>query len=140
MTKRIYIAIRVKQYQYIFYLKAKRLVNLFTVVAWSFLLLAFVLPTIGIGCLAVNDSHSLVLPLKQFFHEQRTMSLPSVSLRVKKQEKYLAKSLANNTHFNVDEIEGLFNMYRQEIQQYFEIAIMSIMCQDACCKRQDVQI
>ena len=42
------------------------------------------------------------------------MSLPPpVSLRVKKQEKYLAKNLAINTHFTVDEIEGLFNMYRQ---------------------------
>ena len=51
------------------------------------------------------------------------MSLPSVTLRVKKQEKYLAKSLANNTHFDVDEIEGLFNMYRQEIQQYFEVVL-----------------
>ena len=38
---------------------------------------------------------------------------PPVSLRVKKQEKYLAKNLALNTHFAVDEIEGLFNMYRQ---------------------------
>ena len=37
---------------------------------------------------------------------------PPVSLRVKKQEKYLAKNLAINTHFTVDEIEGLFNMYR----------------------------
>ena len=55
------------------------------------------------------------------------MSLPSVSLRVKKQEKYLAKSLANNTHFDVDEIEGLFNMYRQEFHKYFEIAILE------CC-------
>ena len=44
----------------------------------------------------------------------RNMSLPPpVSLRVKKQEKYLAKNLAINTHFTVDEIEGLFNMYRQ---------------------------
>ena len=77
------------------------------------------------------------------------MSLPSVSLRVKKQEKYLAKSLANNTHFDVDEIEGLFNMYRQEFHKYFEIAILECcatlilstsMWQDACCKRQDVQI
>ena len=36
-----------------------------------------------------------------------------VPLRVKKQEKYLAKNLASNTHFTVDEVEALFNMYRQ---------------------------
>ena len=78
MTKRIYIAIRVKQYQYIFYLKARRVVNLFTdfnAFAWSFLLLAFVLPTIGIGCLAVNDSHSLALPLKQLVQNVFPLSI-----------------------------------------------------------------
>ena len=42
----------------------------------------------------------------------QNMSLPLVPLRVKKQEKYLAKNLANTTHFNVEEIEGLFHMYR----------------------------
>ena len=59
MTKRIYIAIRVKQYQYIFYLKVRHLFIDFNALAWSFLLLAFVFPTIGIGCLAVKDSLTL---------------------------------------------------------------------------------
>ena len=41
------------------------------------------------------------------------MSLRPVSLRVKKQEKYLARILAPKTHFDVQEVQGLFHMYRQ---------------------------